>query len=118
QNQVRGLTPRPGAFTMFKEKRLEILEILQNTEYRIHSFVEQARLSQDKLLNTEEVPGLVVSIDKNKGPVIRTGDGALVLLKVKPQDKKEMSGEEFVNGYRIIPGQRMGYIKKEGPVQP
>ncbi|MBI5806673.1 methionyl-tRNA formyltransferase [candidate division TA06 bacterium] len=93
QNQVRGLTPRPGAFTMFKEKRLEILEILQNTEYRI--------------LNTEEVPGLVVSIDKSKGPVIKTGDGSLVLLKVKPQGKKEMSGQEFLRGYRLDAGEQL-----------
>jgi len=93
RNLVRGLTPRPGAYTMFKEKRLEILEILPNTEYRI--------------LNTEEVPGLVVSIDKNKGPVIRTGDGSLVLLKVKPQGKKEMSGQEFLRGYRLDAGEQL-----------
>jgi len=93
QNQVRGLTPKPGAFTMFKEKRLEILEILLNTEYRIQ--------------NTEEVPGLVVSIDKNKGPVIRTSDGSLVLLKVKPQGKKEMSGQEFLRGYRLEAGEKL-----------
>ncbi|MDP2807642.1 MAG: methionyl-tRNA formyltransferase [bacterium] len=94
QNQVRGLTPKPGAYTMFKEKRLEILETLPNTEYRSS--------------NIESHPGQVVDIDKKIGPVIRTGDGALVLLKVKPQGKKEMSGSAFVNGYRITPGQSLG----------
>jgi len=93
QNQVRGLTPKPGAFTMFKEKRLEILETSANTEYRS--------------LNIESHPGQVVDVDKSKGPVIRTGDGALVLLKVKPQGKKEMSGQEFLRGYRLDAGEKL-----------
>lgn len=93
QNQVRGLTPRPGAFTMFKEKRLEILETSANTEYRS--------------LNIESHHGQVVDVDKSKGPVIRTGDGSLVLLKVKPQGKKEMSGQEFLRGYRLDTSEKL-----------
>jgi len=93
QNQVRGLTPKPGAFTMFKEKRLEVLETSANTEYRS--------------LNIESHPGQVVDVDKSKGPVISTGDGALVLLKVKPQGKKEMSGQEFLRGYRLEAGEKL-----------
>ncbi len=92
-NQVRGLTPKPGAFTMFKEKRLEILETSANTEYRS--------------LNIESHPGQVVDVDKSKGPVIRTGDGSLVLLKVKPQGKKEMGGQEFLRGYRLDAGEQL-----------
>lgn len=107
RNQVRGLTPRPGAFTVFKEKRMEILETIPNTEYRIHSFAEQASLSQDKLLNTEEVPGRVVAVDKTNGPAIKTGDGYLVLSKVKPQGKNEMSGQEFLRGYRLDIGEQL-----------
>ena len=93
RNLVRGLTPRPGSFTMFKEKRLEILETSANIEYRS--------------LNIESHPGQVVDVDKSKGPVISTGDGALVLLKVKPQGKKEMSGQEFLRGYRLDTGEQL-----------
>jgi methionyl-tRNA formyltransferase len=93
QNQVRGLTPRPGAYTMFKGKRLEILETSANTEYRS--------------TNIESHPGQVVEVDKNKGPAIRTGDGFLALLKVKPQGKKEMSGQEFLRGYRLDVGEQL-----------
>ena len=93
QNQVRGLTPKPGAFTMFKEKRLEILETI--TKYEL------------QITNHEGLPGQVVSIDKNNGPVIKTGDGALILLKVKPQGKKEMSGQEFLRGYRLETGEQL-----------
>ncbi|MBI4727794.1 methionyl-tRNA formyltransferase [candidate division TA06 bacterium] len=94
QNQVRGMTPKPGAFAMFKEKRLEILETRPENGKR--------------KTENESLPGRIVSVGKDKGPVIKTGDGAVILLKVKPQGKKEMSGRAFVNGYRIAPGQSLG----------
>ncbi len=89
-NQIRGMTPRPGAFTVFKGKRLEVLATLLNTEYRIQ--------------NTKEVPGQVVAVDKNKGPVIKTLGGAVILTEVKPQGKKAMSGDEFIRGYKPVIG--------------
>ncbi|MDO9391733.1 MAG: methionyl-tRNA formyltransferase [bacterium] len=93
RNLVRGLTPRPGAFTMIKDKRLEILLTQTNidSQFTIH----------------ESLPGRIVSLEKNKGPVVRTGDGYLVLLKVKPQGKKEMSGQEFLRGYRLEAGEKL-----------
>lgn len=88
-NRIRGMTPQPGAFTMFKGKRLEI------TKARTYS----------QAINSGDKPGTVIAVDKNEGPVVVTGNGAVVLLKVKPQGKREMSGEEFVRGYRPQPGE-------------
>jgi len=92
-NRVRGLTPRPGAYAMFKGKRLEILRILPNTEFRIS--------------NIELLPGQVVAADKNKGPVIKTLDGAVILTEVKPQGKKAMGGDEFLRGYKPVVGDKL-----------
>ena len=51
--------------------------------------------------------GTIVDIDKVKGIfVVATSDGALLLEKVQPFGKKEMTVKEFVNGYRISKGMR------------
>lgn len=89
-NQIRGMTPKPGSYAMFKEKRLEVLEAAPNIEYRIS--------------NTELRPGQVATADKNIGLIIKTGNGALSLVKVKPQGKNVMSGEEFIWGYKPAVG--------------
>jgi methionyl-tRNA formyltransferase len=91
QNRIRGVTPRPGAFTLFKGKRLEILK----TEIG------------NRKPETGNRPGTVISVDKNSGPVVRTGDGEITLLQVKPEGKKGMTGAAFVNGYRITSGQSL-----------
>lgn len=88
-NRIRGVTPKPGAFTLFKGNRLEI------TKARIYS----------QTINSGYKPGTVIAIDKNEGPVVTTGGGVVALLKVKPQGKREMSGEEFIRGYRPQPGE-------------
>jgi methionyl-tRNA formyltransferase len=91
QNRMRGVTPKPGAFTLFKGKRLEILKT--NIEYRIS--------------NIKAVPGKVIAVNKNSGPVVKTGDGEITLLQVKPQGKKEMTGGEFLRGYRMEAGEQL-----------
>ena len=88
-NRIRGVTPRPGAFTIFNGKRLEIIKANIECE----------------MPNTEKKPGQVVSVESKTGPIIKTGDGLIALLKVKPQGKREMSGEEFIRGYRPRPGE-------------
>ncbi len=93
QNQIRGLTPRPGSYAMFKEKRLGIIRILPNAEYRIS--------------NIELLPGQVVAVDKNNGLMVKTLDGAVILTEVKPQGKKAMSGDEFIRGYKPLVGEQL-----------
>lgn len=93
RNCIRGLTPRPGAFTMFKGKRLEILKAQLNNECIVS--------------NIEQIPGQVVSMDKNRGPIVKTGDGTIVLTVLKPQGKKAMSGDEFLRGYKPAVGEQL-----------
>lgn len=90
-NRIRGVTPRPGAFANFRGKRLEILKT--NIEY--------------KMANIEAEAGQIFAVEKNFGPVVRTGDGAIILTTLKPQGKREMSGSEFLRGYKPVIGERM-----------
>jgi methionyl-tRNA formyltransferase len=91
QNQVRGMTPSPGAFAIFQGRRLEIIK---------------ASIGQE-IPETEAAPGQVVQTIKNVGLAIKTGDGIIILLKVKPQGKREMTGGEFVRGYRPRTGEAL-----------
>ncbi|HAD81025.1 TPA: methionyl-tRNA formyltransferase [Candidatus Edwardsbacteria bacterium] len=93
QNQIRGLAPRPGSYALFKGKRLEILNILTNCKLQI--------------VNYELLPGQVVAADKNSGLVVKTLDGAVILMKVKPQGKNAMSGDEFIRGYKPLVGEKL-----------
>ncbi|MRR09091.1 hypothetical protein EG831_03175, partial [bacterium] len=52
--------------------------------------------------------GEIVGLEKSRGPVIGTGDGAVVLCAVKPSGKREMDGAAFLNGYRPAIGEPIG----------
>ncbi len=53
-----------------------------------------------------ESPGAVIALAKGLGPVIQTGEGQILLLEVQPQGKRPQKGWDFVNGHRVIVGDR------------
>lgn len=89
-NQVRGLNPKPGAQTIAQDKLLKV--------WRVSAAPE-----------TESgEPGTIVQIDPNKGPFVATDSAPLLLEEVQPANKKRMSGAEFVRGYRLQVGDKLG----------
>jgi len=86
-NLIRGLNPAPGAFTFFRNKRLKV----HRSRVVAGDYGAQS--------------GEVVSLE---GLIIKTGDGALELLQVQPEGKRPMGGPDFVRGYRIDVGERLG----------
>ena len=48
-------------------------------------------------------PGTILALDK-RGPVVRCGDSALLLLKVKPEGAGEMDGAAFLRGRALHVG--------------
>lgn len=86
-NLIRGLNPKPGAYTFFKNLRLKV--------YR--SKVVSAVPSGE--------PSQIVQLSK-EGFVIRCGEGALELLEVQPQARARMRALDFVNGYKLKVGDR------------
>lgn len=86
-NLIRGLNPKPGAYTFFKNLRLK---------------VHRSKIAGDTHAGT---PGQIVALTK-EGLVIRCGDGALELLEVQPEAKVRMSGRDFIHGYKLKVGDR------------
>lgn len=85
-NLVRALSPQPGARTLFRGKVLKILEVERG---------------EGKL-----APGFIGI--ENKKIFIGTGDGSVMLKKIKPENKKVISGLDFINGFHIKEGELLG----------
>jgi methionyl-tRNA formyltransferase len=89
-NLVRGLSPKPAAYTFFEGHKLSIIK---------SGIAEK---------DFKGGPGVIILADGKKGMVVACGDGALDLLRVKPASRNEMSGAEFVRGCRIESGMKFG----------
>lgn len=50
-------------------------------------------------------PGEVLTVMKNIGPIVQTGDGLLLLKEVQLTGKRAQSGWDFANGMRLTPGE-------------
>lgn len=85
---VRGCTPAPGAWTVFRGERLKLV---------------QATPVPDR---TDLAPG-ELSAGKNN-VYVGTGSHAVELLWVQPQGKKPMRAADWARGVRIAPGEPLG----------
>lgn len=85
---VRGCTPAPGAWTVFRGERLKLISL---------------QLVPDR---TDLAPG-ELSVGKNN-VYVGTGSHAVELLWVQPQGKKPMRAADWARGVRIAPGERVG----------
>lgn len=90
--KVRALAPKPGMSTVFRGKILKIFK---------------GKPVKDMV----GAPGEILDILKGQGPVIGTGDGGLLLLKLQPEGKKVMEGNAFLNGYQPEKGEFMGSME-------
>ncbi|KIF02733.1 methionyl-tRNA formyltransferase [Streptomyces sp. RSD-27] len=85
---VRGCTPAPGAWTVFRGERLKLVSV---------------GLVPDR---TDLAPGVLAPAKNNV--YVGTGSHAVELLWVQPQGKKPMKGADWARGVRIAPGERLG----------
>uniref|UniRef100_A0AAU2JJ85 Methionyl-tRNA formyltransferase n=1 Tax=Streptomyces sp. NBC_00049 TaxID=2903617 RepID=A0AAU2JJ85_9ACTN len=85
---VRGCTPAPGAWTVFRGERLKLISV---------------GLVPDR---TDLAPGELAPGKNNV--YVGTGSHALELLWVQPQGKKPMRGADWARGVRIAAGERVG----------
>ena len=87
-NRFRGFNPWPGAYTLFRKQQLSITSAAP-AELR------------------DLTPGQAVV--HNKSLVIGCGAGtSLELKEVQMAGKKRMSGEAFLNGYKLTPDEILG----------
>jgi methionyl-tRNA formyltransferase len=85
-NRVRAFSPRPGAYTCLRGKRVKIL--------RAHP-IERRQLLEAAYLHITEKGALVAG----------TGYGALEIEEVQPEGKRAMSSGDFLRGYDISQGE-------------
>lgn len=93
-NVIRGLRPRPGAYTYFRGKRLKI--------WRSH--VGEGMYEAD--------PGEIVAVEKTAIHV-QTGEGILLLSELQPENSKRQTAEAFCNGHRVEVGERLGRLDRK-----
>ncbi|MER5894613.1 methionyl-tRNA formyltransferase [Streptomyces sp. NPDC001876] len=85
---VRGCTPAPGAWTLFRGERLKLVQAAP--------VLDRADLAPGEL-----------SVGKNN-VYVGTGSHAVELLWVQPQGKKPMKAADWARGVRIVPGELLG----------
>ncbi|MEU3749693.1 MULTISPECIES: methionyl-tRNA formyltransferase [Streptomyces] len=85
---VRGCTPAPGAWTLFRGERLKLIQVTPLPD------------------RTDLAPGELV-VGKNN-VYAGTGSYAVELLWVQPQGKKPMKAADWARGVRITAGERLG----------
>jgi methionyl-tRNA formyltransferase len=86
-NRLRGFQPWPGAFTTFRGKQLQVI-------------------SAKPLSSTTIKPG-EIAIEAGDLLVGCANSTALQLLEIQPEGKKKMTAQDFLNGYRPQPGEKL-----------
>jgi len=85
-NKIRGLTPLPGAYTLYNGKRLKIT----NADYK----KQEARGKN----------GEVFEVNRN-GIKVTCRDGIVIIKSLQPEGKRVMSAGEFLSGHNIKKGE-------------
>ncbi|WLQ44249.1 methionyl-tRNA formyltransferase [Streptomyces laculatispora] len=85
---VRGCTPAPGAWTLFRGERLKLIQAVP------------------VLARTDLAPGELSAAKNNVH--VGTGSHAIELLWVQPQGKKPMRAADWARGVRIVAGELVG----------
>ena len=86
-NRIRAMSPEPGAVTTFRERRIVLLRS------RLHGTPERGE------------PGLVLV--QHPGLLVATGSGAIEIAELKPEGSRVQTGQDFRNGHRPVPGERL-----------
>jgi len=89
ERRVRGFDPWPGSYTFVSGKLLKV--------HRAKIVASESRAA----------PGEIVRADVG-GFWVATGSGAIGLEEVQIENKKRLSGVEFIRGARIKAGDRLG----------
>jgi methionyl-tRNA formyltransferase len=95
-NQVRAMRPWPGTYTYWSGDRSQPLRLILDKVTAIPAAA-----------STQTVPGCV-QVDPDGTLCIATGDGQLRLERIQPAGKRVMTAAEFLRGYRIKAGARLG----------
>ncbi len=88
-DRVRGLSPWPGAYTLFGAERWNIWKAVSNGG------------------TTTDKPGTIVAVNK-QAIVVAAGDGLLDVREIQTASSKRMSAGQFLAGHRVMVGGQLG----------
>lgn len=88
EGKVRGLSYKPGAFCIFKKKKLKVLR------------AKQRRVDKDNC-----VPGEVINVKQNLK--VKCGEGSVELIELQLQGRKKVDAKSFINGYHLKEGEKL-----------
>jgi methionyl-tRNA formyltransferase len=91
-NRVRGLTPRPGAFTAWKQRRLDVLS------------------GEALPIESREAPGTLLAHGSTLA--IQTGEGLFLPHEVQLESRHAMGWDGFLRGTRAKPGDQLGMLPR------
>lgn len=93
-NLIRAVTrPYPGAFTFHKGRKL----YLWRSSFNHHASI-----------GNEGPPGIIEYVEKDKGIIVSTGDGGLLVTRVQFEGEEEVAAYELVERQRISVGLKLG----------
>lgn len=93
-NLIRAVThPYPGAFTFHHGRKL---------------YIWSGAIDRQLSMVNSAHPGTVEAVEKGKGMVISTGDGALLVTRVQFEGEKEMPADELSERHGLAVGARLG----------
>jgi methionyl-tRNA formyltransferase len=103
--RMRAMAPWPGAYTWINgERQISVVQGLIGD-----ADGGRAENAGDK----PPAPGTVTELEKGIGFHVRTGNGTLLVTRVKPEGKSEMDAAALINGRQIAVGDVLG-PKREG----
>jgi methionyl-tRNA formyltransferase len=101
-NQIRGFFPNCSA--NFRGDALKITATTPIHPYHWHDLPPEFHIFEKDwpvLSQTAGQPGAIVDVYKGLGPIVKTGDGFLLLREVQLAGKRPQSGWDFANGMRL-----------------
>jgi methionyl-tRNA formyltransferase len=90
RNRIHGCNPSPGAVTLRDGRPVKLW---------------RARVVGELPSALGPGPGTVVRLDPG-GPIVAGGVGAVQLCELQPESRPRMSGDDYLRGYPLTPGQR------------
>ncbi len=88
EGKIRGLSYHPGAFCIFRGKKLKIFRAVKLTE-----------------INAMKSPGEILNTGENI--TVKCGEGAIEIKEVQLQSRSTINSKSFINGYHLKPGEKL-----------
>lgn len=95
---LRAYTPWPGCYTFLPQR----FRRKGNTGRVVVTGIDFLKTADIDPAWRGELPGTVVAVC-DRGPIVRTGDGVLLLTSLKAEGARELPGAEFLRGRPLAP---------------